>query len=144
HFATAGLETGLTFTWLGGCFWLLVRLNADVPRAVSATGWRRALPRATPTLAAVAIGLGVLVRPDLGIFSVGFMIALLLSPVRERRLSRLRLVGWAVLAPVVYEVFRMGYFAALEPNTALAKEAGIADWSRGWTYLTDFLDPYKL
>jgi arabinofuranosyltransferase len=102
------------------------------------------VPCLTPTLAAVAIGLGPLVRPDLGIFSIGFMAALLLSPVPERRAARLRLVGWALAVPLGYQLFRMGYFAALEPNTALAKEAGIADWSRGWTYLRDFVDPYVL
>src|SRR5207245_8363311 len=28
-FATSGLETGLTFGWLGGCQWLLARRYAD-------------------------------------------------------------------------------------------------------------------
>jgi arabinofuranosyltransferase len=38
----------------------------------------------------------------------------------------------------------MGYFVALVPNTALAKEAGEPRWSQGWVYLRDFVDPYAL
>ena len=33
----------------------------------------------------------------------------------------------------------MGYFAALVPNTAIAKEAGRAYWSQGWRYTRDFV-----
>jgi arabinofuranosyltransferase len=129
EFATSGLETGLIFLWLGGCFWALARLV----RGSSA-----------PTPVAVAIGAGLLVRPDLAIFALGFMIALLVVADRQVRLGRVRLVAWALLLPVTYQLFRMGYFAALEPNTALAKEAGLADWSRGWTYLWQFFEPYLL
>jgi arabinofuranosyltransferase len=38
----------------------------------------------------------------------------------------------------------MGYFAALVPNTALAKEAGATYWSQGWRYLADFALAYLL
>ena len=141
--ATSGLETGATFLWLGGCFWALARLAPDRSKPPRRAGWGR-LPRLTPTWVAVAIGIGPLVRPDLGIFSIGFMIALLVAAPRRRRSTRLQLIGWALLLPVAYEVFRMGYFAAVEPNTALAKEAALADWSRGWTYLKNFVDPYLL
>ena len=44
--------------------------------------------------------------------------------------------------PLLYQVFRMGYYGSLVPNTALAKEGGQANWSRGWTYLWDFARPY--
>ena len=36
----------------------------------------------------------------------------------------LLLAGGAVVLPVAYQVFRMGYFASVVPNTALAKDAG--------------------
>ena len=68
---------------------------------------------------------------------------LLLAPPRKR-LFRLRLLGWALALPLAYQVFRMGYFAELVPNTAIAKEAAKADWSRGWTYLWNFVRPYAL
>lgn len=38
----------------------------------------------------------------------------------------------------------MAYYGSLVPNTAIAKEAGMADWARGWAYLMDFMDPYGL
>lgn len=137
-FSTSGLETGLVFAWLGFAFLALVRLWRMAPDVV-APWWARPAPFA------VVVGLGPLIRPDLGIFSVRFLAVLLLVvPRRPKRLFRLRLVAWAVALPLAYQVFRMGYFAALVPNTAIAKEAGKADWSRGWAYLWDFLRPYGL
>ena len=38
----------------------------------------------------------------------------------------------------------MGYYAALVPNSALAKEASRPYWSAGWTYLHHTVDPYWL
>ncbi len=134
-FSTSGLESGLAMAWLGGVFWLL----AGPPP----------LTRGAMRLAAVLIGCGPLVRPDLALFSVGFAAALLAGPacVPDRRPSGRE---WATLAvigmalPLAYQVFRMGYFAALVPNTALAKEATAPYWSQGWRYLVDFAGPYAL
>jgi arabinofuranosyltransferase len=125
-YATSGLETSLVFLWLGGCWWGLVTAARLRPRRL-----------------AVAIGLGVLVRPDMAIFSIAFLVALALAgPLRPRRI--LALVAWAAAIPVAYQLFRMAYFAALVPATALAKEAGVAFWSRGWAYLANFVDTYAL
>src|SRR4030095_14165123 len=61
--------------------------------------------------------------------------------------------GWrpppAVIAamaalPVAYQVFRMGYYAMVVPNTAVAKEAGDSNWAQGRRYLSDLVDPYRL
>src|SRR5439155_556575 len=38
----------------------------------------------------------------------------------------------------------MGYYGALAPQPAVAKEASRAWWSAGWTYLRAFADPYWL
>jgi arabinofuranosyltransferase len=38
----------------------------------------------------------------------------------------------------------MGYYASLVPNTAVAKEAGMARWGLGWQYLRGSLSPYWL
>ena len=142
-FATSGLETGLIFGWLGASFWALAVLHfkGELERRM---GWRRVLPRVSPMSSALLIGLGPLVRPDLAIFSAGFLLALLAAPQASGRATRIRLVLLAALLPVAYQLFRMGYFAALAPNTALAKEAGTADWGRGWAYLKDFVSPYYL
>jgi arabinofuranosyltransferase len=142
-FATSGLETGLIFGWLGVSFWALAVLHFK-PRPQPRAGWRGALPRVSPTSIALLVGLGPLVRPDLAIFSGGFVVALLAAPRVSGRAARIRLVLLTALLPVAYQLFRMGYFAALAPNTALAKEAGTADWGRGWAYFKDFVSPYYL
>ncbi|HWD04558.1 MAG TPA: hypothetical protein VG674_19120 [Amycolatopsis sp.] len=123
-FATSGLETGLAMLWIGLTWWLLVR------------------GKAAKTTAFVT-GLGVLVRPDLAVFSIVAFVAL----VWLRRPSVRTGIGWlgvGVAVPAAYQIFRMGYYGLLVPNTALAKEAGDALWSRGFAYLLDLIDPYLL
>ena len=140
-FSTSGLETGLVFGWMGLSFWALVA--AEGGRDPSAGELPRR-PRAGALAAAALFGLGPLVRPDLAIFSAALLVALLLveRPARRRRLAALVLA--AAVVPVAYQVFRMGYFATLLPNTALAKEAGLPYWTRGLAYLWNFIWPYAL
>jgi arabinofuranosyltransferase len=126
-FATSGLETGLTFAWLGGCHWLLGRRLAR--------GGQR-----PPWWLPVVLGLGPLIRPDLALFSVAFVVVLVVLSGR----GRLAAVGWALLPAGVFEVFRMAWFASLVPNPALAKEAGGADWGQGLAYLDNLVRPYGL
>ncbi|WP_406294261.1 hypothetical protein OG948_05410 [Embleya sp. NBC_00888] len=129
-FATSGLETGLTTLWTAGCWWLLVRLPHD----------RRA--RVEYALAFLA-GLGPMVRPDLAIAGLGFLIAL--AVVRRPRVLRvLALLGTAFTLPLLYEIFRMGYYGVVLPLPAVTKEASAADWSRGWDYVHDLTEPYHL
>ncbi|MFB9927528.1 hypothetical protein ACFORO_34510 [Amycolatopsis halotolerans] len=123
-FATSGLETGLVFLWLGLSWWLLVRGR-------------------TPIATSIVLGLGPLVRPDLALFSVIGFIALVLL-LRPRWLAALGWLGAGIAIPLAYQVFRMGYYGLLTPNTALAKEAANSDWPRGFAYLTDLISPYVL
>lgn len=128
-FATSGLETGLILLWCGGAWWALVRHAVDRPA------------RAWP--AALVLGLGYLVRPDLALFSAVGLAALLLL----RRPGWRRAVGLLAVAgalPLAYQVFRMGYYGLTTPVTALAKEASIARWDRGWAYFYDLITPYHL
>jgi arabinofuranosyltransferase len=134
-FTTSGLESSLAFAWLAGAFWLLVRCRPLTAR------------NAPPV--AVVVGAGVLVRPDLGVFAVGFGVALgvLVKSDARRPVDAVQWLGLVVAAtalPVAYQVFRMGYFAALVPSPALAKEAATAYWSQGWRYVRDLVDPYLL
>lgn len=158
EFATSGLEMSLVFLWLGTSFLLLVRVEARRNRAIAP---------------AVVMGLGPLIRPELALASGVFIAALLAvvaapgwrsapgqsegqapgpgqgqRPGRLRRLRRLWRLGpplaAALALPVAYQVFRMCYFALLEPNTGLAKAAGAAWWSQGLTYLWNFISPYTL
>jgi arabinofuranosyltransferase len=132
-FATSGLETSLSFAWLGTCFWLLARRSVDAPDQSPAR----------PAWLLVLLGLGTLVRPDLAIFTVTFLIAHLLCS-RPGWKARCQAVAIALALPLLVEVARMAYYGSLVPNTAIAKEAGLADWARGWAYLVDFVKPYGL
>ena len=87
-------------------------------------------------------------RPDLAVFSVILLVALLacLYMCESSRLTAgrtSRLVAAFVALPALYQLFRMGYYAALVPNTALAKATGGAQWSLGWDYLVDFVSQSK-
>lgn len=139
-FLTSGLETGLTFAWLGASFWLLVR------RATAEMGSQSGR---LPLGEAAIFGFGPLVRPDLGLFALAFLAVLIACKVigeagRRKALDAVLLLLAFGSFVGVYQVFRMGYFAALVPNTALAKEAAGANWGRGWAYFSDLTVTYHL
>jgi arabinofuranosyltransferase len=97
--------------------------------------------------AALVIGLGPLVRPDLALVSVtaGIALAVLEQPRDRRGWARIVGLGAVCVAPAAaYEVFRAGYYGLLVPSTALAKEAGLALWGRGYSYLRDTVATYWL
>jgi arabinofuranosyltransferase len=129
-FSTSGLEMGLVFLWLAASWWVLV----SVARAESLTGRRRF------GFGAV-LGLAPLVRPELGLMMVCFVVAWF-ALVRPRRIRFDLLAIFAL--PVAYEIFRMGYYASLVPNTALAKDASGLHLGQGWRYAVDFIGPYHL
>lgn len=140
-YVTSGLETSLSFAWLGVSFWLLARrvVLPDVRQGKVRPAFVEAL----------VFGVGPLVRPDLGLFALGFLTALMAVELlgRERRGALvhgvLLLAGFGLI-PGLYQVFRMGYFASVVPNTALAKEAGMSDWYQGWLYFNDLVWTYHL
>lgn len=139
-FATSGLETGLGTAWLGACCAVLARLaSTDLPGAPN-TGVRR--PRLIG--AAVLIGLGPLLRPDFAVFSAVTGVALLVICRHHGRRTLVALVIAAAALPTVVEVLRMGYYAALVPTTAIAKEATQANWAQGWLYVTDLARTYAI
>ncbi|MGW1667096.1 hypothetical protein ACWCQO_39215, partial [Streptomyces microflavus] len=87
-FATSGLEMGLIFVWLGASWSLLARLDRDGSFARQA--WT-----------SFALGMGVLVRPDLALGTIVFAVAawLLLRPLpwspRASARRCARPAGWA-------------------------------------------------
>ncbi|HEV7762309.1 MAG TPA: hypothetical protein VGO78_25045 [Acidimicrobiales bacterium] len=130
-FSTSGLEGGLVFGWLGLTAYLLARW-ADGDRRLGIAS-------------ATVLGLGPLVRPDLLLVSLVAVGGVLLVEWRAGRIvDRLRLVAAAFALPAIYEVWRMGYYASLVPNTALAKSGSRSRWDVGYAYLRDFLGPYRL
>jgi arabinofuranosyltransferase len=134
-FASSGLETGLAMGWIGACFFVLSR-HARL-------GNRRKEPSALGLPSVALLGLGPLVRPELLLYSVSFaVVAVLLSP-RDLR-SLLPRIATFLAAPVAYQLFRMGFFATVLPNTALAKDASAALWDRGLRYVGNFTGPYAV
>ncbi|CAN5619509.1 terminal beta-(1-_2)-arabinofuranosyltransferase [soil metagenome] len=131
YFASSGLEGGLVFAWEGACLFLLARLTTqDGPPA----RW-----------VAVVLGLGWLIRPELALMTVAFLGAV--AAISWSRVPRRRLVSFVLVAlalPAAYQLFRMGFYGSIVPNTALAKEASTARWGRGWDYLRDLVDTYSL
>ncbi|MGD0881957.1 MAG: hypothetical protein ABSB09_10360 [Acidimicrobiales bacterium] len=136
EFVTGGLEMGMVFGWIGLSFWLLVRVEERRRSAVPA---------------AAVLGLGTLIRPELVLESAVFLCALILvvaAPGWRGPTGHARRYGLPVLAaaalPLVYELWRMAYFALVVANTALAKSAGSTWWNQGFTYLWNFVAPYTL
>ena len=128
-YTTSGLEGGLVLVWLGAA-------------AVVLAGWVAGRP--VRPAGAVILGLGVLIRPDLGVFSVLFLAMVVAFGARRSAATAWRTLAWALAIPVAYQIFRMGYYGALAPNPALAKEASMAWWSQGWRYLQAATEPYWL
>jgi arabinofuranosyltransferase len=128
-FATSGLEDSLTFCWLGLTWWLLTGLTRDT--------------RSRIVWCALVAGLGWLVRPDMALGTAFFLVALWLI-VRPGWLRTAALVGIAAAAPLAYQVFRMGYYGLLVPNTAVAKNASSLNFAPGWGYVEDLAKPYAL
>ncbi|MDQ1481069.1 MAG: arabinofuranosyltransferase [Actinomycetota bacterium] len=129
-FSTSGLEMGLVWLWLA-CSWWALMTAARSP----------AVTRRTRVACCVALGLAPLVRPELTLMMLCLLVAWFVL-VRPRRIVFDLVTIFAV--PVAYEIFRMGYYASIVPNTALAKDAGGLHLSQGWTYLDDFVSPYRL
>jgi arabinofuranosyltransferase len=130
-FATSGLEESLVFCWLGLCWWLMAGLARDAKSS------RRAYALA------FTAGLGWLVRPDMALGTACFLAALwfVVRPGLRRSAGLLAAAG---ALPLAYELFRMGYYGMLVPNTAIAKEASTVDFTLGMRYLGNFLSPYHL
>nr|WP_325096685.1 flagellar motor control protein ZomB [Mycolicibacterium vinylchloridicum] len=133
-FATSGLENGLVLAWLGLLWWMMVAWS-QAPR-LDRTG-----PVFTAALAFVA-GLSVLVRPELALVG-GLALVMMLVATRGWR-ARLLIVVAGGLFPVGYQIFRMGYYGLLFPQTALAKDASGDKWAQGLIYLANFDKPYAL
>ncbi|MFC9786886.1 flagellar motor control protein ZomB [Rhodococcus sp. NPDC127528] len=129
-FATSGLESCLVIFWIALVWVLLVR-------------WAQREPTTTAvlTLAFVA-GLGPLVRPEMVILSGLALLLIFLAPGSWK--LRVAIVAVAGAVPVLYQIWRMGYYGLPYPNTAVSKDAGGAKWGQGFTYLWNLVGPYWL
>lgn len=135
-FATSGHEGSLGYAWVGASSLAL----AGAVRRRREPGERR-IDR--PRWALVVLGSGALVRPEYALFSLAFLVAWALLH-RRAGGSWWRAGAWALGPTLAYQVFRMGYYGLLVPNTALAKLGGPLGPSEGWAYLRAFIGPFLL
>lgn len=135
-FASSGLENGLVLSYIGLLWWLMVCWSQRPYTERVRPG--RYL---TAALAFVA-GLSVLVRPELALVGGLALVMMVLAATGWRQRLLIVAVGGAL--PVAYQIFRMGYYGLLVPQTAIAKDASGAKWAQGLTYLSNFNAPYLL
>ncbi|MBM7368198.1 flagellar motor control protein ZomB [Gordonia hydrophobica] len=135
-FATSGLENGLTLFWVA-CLWC--QLLAWTRRA----GAEQTARTRTAFLALTfTAGLAPLIRPEMAVFGGLVLLAMFCTRIGWR--MRVAMVVVAGALPVGYQIFRMGYYAVLVPNPAIAKDASGAKWHQGFAYLTNLFGPYTL
>jgi arabinofuranosyltransferase len=140
-YASSGLETGLGIAWLGVGYSVLARRTNGSGGGIRRIGAEAAW-----------IGMGPLIRPEFALYSIMFVVALTRAvisakadPQRRSTAAMVPLIGTCACAlPLAYEIFRMGYYASLTPNTAIAKEAFLSNLNQGRCYFDNFFDTYKL
>lgn len=135
-FATSGLENGLVIFWIA-CLWCLFLAWSRRDRS-------RTDARATAAFLFLSFfaGLAPLIRPEITILGGLVLLVLFCAPIGWR--LRISMVVVAAVLPVGYQIFRMGYYAILVPNPAIAKDASGSKWGQGFTYLTNLFSPYLL
>lgn len=127
-FITSGLEWSFATLWLALSWYLGVRY-------VDAGKGRRWF--------LLVVGLGWLVRPEFALHTV--LLAVWWIVVGQWRKSRawqtiLADYLWMFLVPAAYEVFRMGYYGLLTPETAVVKTGTTSRWHDGVLYIRNFFE----
>lgn len=130
-FATSGLEVPLCLLWVAALWWALTVWSTTV------------LCTRTAVVVGVLAGLAPLVRPELAIAAAVAVVLVLATPA-QGWVSRVVVIVCAAVLPVAYQIFRMGYYGVVVPNTAIAKEGATSKWGEGWHYLTNFSGTYWL
>jgi len=135
-FATSGFETSLTYLLLT-ILALLIKKNQI---------WEH------PFLIGLISSLLVLNRPESILFTFYIFIVLIVNGiilVKSKKYSIDTFISKLIyfILPVIiivggYQIFRMGYFASILPNTFYAKKGGDFYMSQGFFYLKDFLSAY--
>lgn len=138
-FATSGLENGLAIFWVAVLWCQLVAWSR---RTRNRDGGRRIAHNTALLLLAFTAGLAQLIRPELTI--LGGLVLLLIVFAPTSWTMRVGIVVAAGLLPVGYQIFRMGYYALLVPNPAVAKDASGSKWHQGFLYLANLFGPYVL
>lgn len=135
-FATSGLEVSLCIFWAAVLWCQLIAWSQR-----DETVWGRKQITTTLLLGFTA-GLAPLIRPELTLVGGLALVLVVCSPMSWR--MRLAFAAVAAVLPVGYQIFRMGYYALLVPNTAVAKDASGSKYDQGLRYLGNMFTPYVL
>lgn len=143
-FLSSGLENGLTYLWCGASLAAIASIARDADDAPDAP-----IPLRRTASTALLLGFGPMVRPDLaiaaGLFGLVAAAASLRGRTRRDGLRAAAVMAAALGAvPVLWQLFRMGYYAITSPNTALAKEAFLSNWPQGGAYALNYVSTYAL
>lgn len=136
-FATSGLEVSLCLFWIAVLWCQLVAWSQRDRTVRSGRGYWISM-----LALAFTAGLSPLIRPELTIF--GGLVLLMVFCTQMSWRMRVAFVVVAAALPVGYQIFRMGYYGLLVPNTAIAKDANGSKWSEGFHYLANMFGPYVL
>ncbi|MBY4570429.1 hypothetical protein ACN95_10420 [Gordonia sihwensis] len=135
-FATSGLENGLVIFWIAALWCQFLAWGRRDPD----DGSRRS--RIAFLLLAFTAGMAPLIRPEITVFGGLVLLVLFVSRIGWR--MRVAMVVVAGAVPIGYQIFRMGYYAVLVPNPAIAKDASGSKWKQGFAYLDNLFTPYTL
>ena len=147
-FATSGLENGLCIFWIAALWCQFVawgrrgRVIGPVGSG-TATGHTPGRINNPATLAlAFTAGLAPLIRPELTVLGGLILLVMVAAPASWKMRAGIAVV--AGVLPVSYQIFRMGYYALLVPNPAVAKDASGSKWAQGFDYVGNLFSPYLL
>ncbi|EGD54096.1 hypothetical protein SCNU_15279 [Gordonia neofelifaecis NRRL B-59395] len=135
-FATSGLENGMVIFWIAALWCQFLAWGRRDP------GDRSARSRAAFLALTFTAGIAPLIRPEITILGALVLLVLFVSRIGWR--MRVAMVVVAGAVPVGYQIFRMGYYAVLVPNPAIAKDASGSKWQQGFAYLDNLFSPYTL
>jgi len=137
-FATSGLETSLCIFWAALLWCQLVAWS----QRQTPSGRLDRKQTITTLVLGFTAGLAPLIRPELTLVGGCALLLVFCAPMTWR--MRLAFAAVAGLLPVAYQIFRMGYYGLLVPNTAVAKDASGSKFEQGFRYLGNMFTPYLL
>ncbi|WP_062794745.1 flagellar motor control protein ZomB [Williamsia muralis] len=139
-FATSGLEVPLCIFWAAVLWCQLVAWSQrPTPDRGILQGRKQVV---TTLLLGFNAGLAPLIRPELALVGGLALLLVVCAPMTWR--MRFAFAAAAAVVPVGYQIFRMGYYGLLVPNTAVAKDASGSKYEQGLKYLGNMFSPYVL
>lgn len=123
-FATSGFETSLTYLLL----------------IVFAVYFKKHFLEGNAFLVGLVLSLLILNRPE-SFLLFAYVAVLYLF---KKRAQFGKYLSAFLLTVVPYQIFRMGYYASLLPNTFYAKKGGELYFSQGLKYVSDFFSSYPI